>query len=89
MDTTSDISIAKAILELADAVKASNVRDDRITLTVFTPSTGGELSLKIDPKQPMTEFMAYLGEVMAKREEVLKAGIELNAKLGIGVKGAK
>ena len=87
MDSTeATMELANAVKALAEAIGKGNENANRIRLTVFTPSTGGELELKFDPKQNMAEFMAVLGAIMEKREEVLKAGIDLNARLGIGVK---
>ncbi|MFA5313164.1 MAG: hypothetical protein WC375_07620 [Methanomassiliicoccales archaeon] len=81
------IGLANAVKELASAIRQGNEqRTNIVKLTVFTPSTGGEIILEWDPRQPMTEFMKYLEDNMARREEALKAGLEINARLGIGAK---
>lgn len=85
MEETSTQSLANAVKELAEAINASTANNNRVKLTIFTASTGGEIEMRFNPKQPMEMFMQDLDEVMARREEALKAGQAQNTKYGIGV----
>jgi len=82
------IVLAQAIHELAAATKLRN--EARTTkLTLFTPSTGGELALEWDTTMTDEQVAEYITKELGRRESTLKACVKQNAENGIGQKAAK
>ena len=86
----SDLTLAKAIRELAEAVNKQTASSGRVKIIIGTPGSGGEMEVRFDPNEPIADFINNeLRGAIEKNEELIKAKIELNNKYGIGVKKEK